>query len=110
MHKKSVYDHRVDSYGQTKCSLRKEALLYSFHTEEPNKTKEEIMTEQDTVIMRKDKLKEVHGIIEEARAVQTLEYYNKNRLSKDVATNSRELIDLLTEALDHLNDVLKGGS
>ena len=64
------------------------------------------MAENDRVICSKDKLKEIFGCIEEARAVQTLEYYDKNFLSGNNASRSRAQIDLLTDALNMLSDAL----
>ena len=65
------------------------------------------MSENETVIVSKDKLKEIFGITEEVRAIQTLEYHNKNRLSGSNESRSRKQIDLLTEALCMLSDVIQ---
>lgn len=59
------------------------------------------MAEKELVQISKDKLKELFGIIEEVRAIQTLEYHNKNHLSGSNESRSRIQIDLLTEALNH---------
>ena len=64
------------------------------------------MSEIETVICSKDKLKEVFGGIEEVRAIQTLEYHNKNHLSGSDEGRSRSQIDLLTEALILLGEVI----
>ena len=65
------------------------------------------MAEIDTVICSKDKLKEVFGIVEEVRAIQTLEYHDKNNLSGNDESRSRRQIDLLTESLILLGEIVR---
>jgi hypothetical protein len=65
-----------------------------------------IMAENDMVYCFKDKLKEVFEIVEEVRAIQTLEYHNKNHLRGSNESRSREQINLLTESLNLLSDIL----
>lgn len=64
------------------------------------------MSENETVTVSKDKLIEIFDITEEVRAIETLEYHNKNRLSGNDASRSRKKIELLTEAMNSLSDVL----
>jgi hypothetical protein len=64
------------------------------------------MTESDMVYCRKDKLKEVIGIVEEVRAIETLEYHDKNNLSGNDESRSRNKIDLLTESLLLLSGIM----
>lgn len=63
------------------------------------------MAEKDKITVSRDALKEVVGIIEESRAIQTLEYHDKNRLSGSNESRSRAQIELLTDALNKLFDI-----
>ena len=58
-----------------------------------------------TVEISRDKLTELFGIIEEVKAVETLEYHDKNRLSGNNASRSRDKIDLLSIAINMLSDL-----
>ena len=62
--------------------------------------------EEAIVLMSKDKIKEVFGIIEEVKAIETLEYHDQNHLRGTVEMRSRVKIDLLTEVLCSLSDCL----
>lgn len=63
------------------------------------------MAEQDTVTISKDKLKEVVGAIEMIRAIEILEYYNKNHLSGNNESRSQIKINLATEVLQHVYSI-----
>ena len=64
------------------------------------------MAEFEIVTCSKDKLKEVFEIVEEVRAIQTLEYHDKNNLSGNDESRGRKQIDLLTESLILLGGII----
>ena len=64
------------------------------------------MSEEATVLISQDKVREVFGTIEQVKAIETLEYHDQNHLRGTVEMRSRVKIDLLTEALCSLSDCL----
>ncbi len=67
------------------------------------------MGEDNKIAVFKDALEEIRGDLEVVRAMETLEYHNRNYLASNVPRRSRERIEVLTKAIETLNSYLKGG-
>ena len=65
--------------------------------------KEKPMSEGDKKEVTLDFLKELSGIIEEVRAIEVLEYHNKNHLAFDTPKRSSHKIALLDKAFNILS-------
>lgn len=66
------------------------------------------MSEKNKVLLSKDLLKEIFSTLEEVRAIETLEYQDKNYLSGNNESRSREKIASLTDVIDTLKSAVIG--
>lgn len=57
--------------------------------------------------VEKDAMQEIHGTLEEVRAIETLEYHNKNHLAFDNNKRSIHKIALLNDAIDTVEAYIK---